>query len=263
MLLSGYGGEKLSLRFHDSVKAGLAFPSQQPNVNLPDKVFQRWDLFPGSESSMHLMGISFFSKALFNPIYRRGEAHFQRPGVTKITHTDEDDAWLPFLSTWYSHSTPFSLFALLTPCNLVRTFLYVWLISCSSKVALHLLGSCWERGFIFAVCIFLHAAGPSLCTNSQGEEKLKEGLYFENTDIIIHVFWKPFSYLAVKTNKKQKKQSHKTHCEITPLTKIQWCQMALRGPCQWEKCRQKYQKQVKTIATVLVRKRLTLSLKIK
>lgn len=62
-----WGGKKLSLRFHDSVKAGLAFTSQQLNVNLPDKVFQRWDLFPGSESSMHLMGISFFLKPCLTP----------------------------------------------------------------------------------------------------------------------------------------------------------------------------------------------------
>lgn len=169
MLLSGYGGKKLSLRFRDPVKAGLTFTSQQPNVNLPDKVFQRWDLFPGSESSLHLMGISFFSKALFNPIYRRGEAHFQRPGVTKITHTDEDDARLPFLSTWYSHSTPFSLFALLTPCNLVRTFLYVWLISCSSNVALHLLGSCWERGFILPCAFFFTQQDPPSARTVRGK----------------------------------------------------------------------------------------------
>lgn len=51
---------KLSLRFRDSVKAGLVLTSQQSNVNLPDKVLQRWALLPGTESSLHLKGNSLF-----------------------------------------------------------------------------------------------------------------------------------------------------------------------------------------------------------
>lgn len=45
---------------------GLTFTSRRLNINLPDKVFQRWALFGGSESSLHLRATTFFFFSL-NP----------------------------------------------------------------------------------------------------------------------------------------------------------------------------------------------------
>lgn len=144
MLLSGYGAENCHC---GSVGGGLVLASQQANVNLPDKVLQRWALLSGTGSSLHLKGnsFSFFSQSLFNPTYGRSEAHFQRPGVTKITRTDKDEAWIPLPFTWYTHSTPISLFAFfnsMQPCWRISGPFNNLLVNFVGK-AVYLFLSCW------------------------------------------------------------------------------------------------------------------------